>query len=254
MESGFLEDVEQHAVAVSGGTCDLPIIYRDVFSIAGAFTAPALKLRELLPTSRLVPAELLPGKGLLLFMAADCRDTSIGPHRQFAIMVPARYQPRYNPPLLPLLRMSASLSFEVFVWRFLLTSELGMRAGSEIWGLPASLADIDFEESAQAVTCRLREKGEEVLSLEVKKSPARMKTYFDCAFFSPQGRALLRTRADGISGSLGRGFRPGGARLTLGDNDLSHRIREIAPGRSVMTMYVPRGRMLLPEAEERLPL
>ena len=218
------------------------------------YTAPTLKLKELLPTSRLVPAEIYPGKGLLGFMAGNYRDTSIGPYREFIIMVPARYHPRFNPPLLPVLRMSASLSFESFIWQLPLTSEAGLHAGIDIWGFPKFIADIDFSEDSTWVKCSLAEKGENILTLEVKKNPARMKTYFDNAFFSVKDRELLRTQVNGISGSLGRSFKPGGARLTLGDHALSRRIREIAPGRSVMTMYVPQGQLILPEAEERLAL
>lgn len=254
MESQFFEEVEQHEVEITGGTCGVPILYRDVFAVVGVFTAPTLKLRELLPTSKLVPAEMYPGKGLLGFLAADYRDTSIGPYKEFIIMVPARYRPRFNPPLFPVLRMSASLSFEVFIWQLPLTSEAGLHAGIDIWGFPKFLADIDFSEDESTVSCRLSEGGEEILNLEVKKNPARMKTYFDYTVFSVKDRELLRTHVNGISSNLGRSFRPGGAHLTLGEHALSRRIREIAPGRSVQTLYVPRGQMILPEAEESLAL
>ncbi len=254
MESRFLEDVQQHEVKITGGTCDVPILYREVFQATGAFTAPVLKLKEILPTSKLVPAEIYPGKGLLAFTATDYRDTTIGPYREFVIAVPVRYRPRFNPPLLPVLRMSASLSFEVFIWQLPLTSQVGLHAGIDIWGFPKFIADIDFGESDGMVSCTLAEEGRHILTLEVKKNPARTKTYFDYTFFSVKGNELLRTHINGISASLGRSFLPGGARLTLGDHDLSRRIREIAPGRSMMTMYVPQGQLILPEAEERLAL
>jgi hypothetical protein len=254
MESRFLDDVEQHAVKITGGTCDVPILYKDVFAMVGVFTAPTLKLRELLPTSKLVPVEIYPGKGLLGFMAADYRDTSIGPYKEFIIMVPARYRPRFNPPLFPVLRMAASLSFEVFIWQLPLTSEAGLHAGIDIWGFPKFLADIDFAEDERNVSCRLSEGGEEILTLEVKKNAARMKTYFDYTIFSVKDRELLRTHVNGISGNLGRSFMPGAAHLTLGDHALSRRIREIAPGKSMQTLYVAKGQLILPEAEERLSL
>jgi len=254
MESQFFEEVEQHEVEITGGTCEVPILYRDVFAAIGVFTAPTLKLKELLPTSKLVPAEMYPGKGLLGFLAADYRDTSIGHYKEFIIMVPVRYRPRFNPPLFPVLRMSASLSFEVFIWQLPLTSEVGLHAGIDIWGFPKFLADIDFSEDEDTVSCSLSEEGEEILTLEVKKNPARMKTYFDYTIFSVKERELLRTHVNGISSNLGRSFRPGRAHLTLGEHALSRRIREIAPGRSVQTLYIPRGQMVLPEAEESLAL
>lgn len=254
MDSGFFQQVEQREVEITGGTCKVPILYRDVFLATGAFTAPTLKLNELLPTSKLVPAEVYPGKGLLTITAADYRDTTIGLYREFVIAVPVRYRPRFNPPLLPALRMSVSLSFEVFIWQLPLTSEVGLHAGIDIWGFPKFIADIDCGESDGMTKCTLAEEGKHILTLEVDKKPARMKTYFDYTFYSVKDNELLRTRINGISDSLGRSFRPGGARLVLGDHALSRRIREIAPGRSLMTMYVPQGQLILPEAEERLPL
>jgi hypothetical protein len=254
MDSDFFKDVEQHATKITGGTCDVPILYRDVFAMAGVFTAPTLKLKELLPTSKLIPVEVYPGKGLLGFMAADYRDTSIGPYKEFIIMVPARYRPRFNLPLIPVLRMAASLSFEVFIWQLPLTSEVGLHAGIDIWGFPKFLADIDFAEDERSVSCRLSENGEEILNLEVNKNAARMKTYFDYTIFSVKDRELLRTHVDGISSNLGRSFKPGAARLTLGDHAMSRRIREIAPGKSMQTLYIPKGQLLLPEAEERMAL
>ena len=214
MESKFLEDIEQHEVEITGGTCGVPILYRNVFAVMGGFTAPTLKLKELLPTSKLLPAEVYPGKGLLGILAADYRDTSIGPYKELLITVPVRYRPRFNPPLLPVLRMSASLSFEVFIWQLPLTSEAGLHAGIDIWGFPKFLADIDFSEDADKVACSLSEGGRHILTMEVKKNAARMKTYFDFTTFSVKDRDLLRTHIDGISGSLGRSFKPGGARRT----------------------------------------
>lgn len=254
MEERFFEGIEQREMEITGGTCGVPILYRDVFAISGVFVAPTLALEKHLPTAKLVPVELLPGKSLLGFLAADYRDTSIGPYREFIIMIPARYRPRINPPLVPALRMSLSLSFEVFIWQLPLTSEEGLHAGIDVWGFPKFIADIDFSEDEGSVSCSLSEEGEHILTLQVKKNAAKMKTYFDYNTFSVKDRSLLRTHVSGISSSLGRSFRPGAAALSLGDHPLSRQIREVAPGKSIQTLYVPSGQLILPEAEESLPL
>jgi len=254
MEHQFFEGIEGREVEITGGTVEVPILYRDIFAVVSVFVAPTLALKELLPTSKLVPVEFLPGKGLLGFMATEYRDTTIGPYKEFIIMVPARYRPRFNPPVTPALRMSLSLSFEVYIWQLPLTSEVGLHAGIDIWGFPKFLADIDFTEDENSVTCTLAEEGEHIITLEVKKTPARMKTYFDYTIFSVKDRDLLRTHVSGISETLGRSFRPGTARLTLGEHPVSRRIREVAPGKSVLTMYIPQAQLILPEAQERLAL
>ncbi len=149
MEGWLPEEVEQKEVAITGGSCAVPVIYREVFAVAGIFLAPTLKLRDLLPTSKLVPAEVMPGKGLLAVVAFDYRDTSIGPYREVGIAVPARYRPRFNPMLVPPLRMAASLSYEAFVWQLPVTTETALHAGIDIWGYPKFLAEIEFEESEE---------------------------------------------------------------------------------------------------------
>lgn len=254
MEDIFLEDVRQREVSITGGTCSVPILYRDVYAITGVFVAPTLALKEVLPTSRLVPAEIMPGKGLLGIMAFDYRDTSIGPYRELAIAVPARYHPRINPPVIPALRMAASISFEVFVWQLPVTTEVALHAGIDIWGYPKFLAEIEFEEGEKTVRCSLSEKGEHILTLEVRKSTPKMKSYFDINTYTVKGEELLFTSIKGISSSLGRSFIPGTARLTLGEHSLSRKIREMAPGKSVHSLYIPRAKTILPEAEMRLTL
>ncbi len=254
MEGQFFAGIEQKTLEITGGTCNVPILYRDISVIIATFSAPTLKLKQLLPTSKLVPVEMFPGRGLLGFLAADYRDTSIGPYKEFMIIIPARYRPRFNPPLLPALRMGASLSMEAFIWQLPITSEVGMHAGIDIWGLPKFMAEIDFTEDEKTISCDLSEGGKRILTLEMKKHPARMKTYFDFTMFSVKDNELLRTHVQGISPSLGRSFRPGGASLVLGEHPLCREIREVAPGKAMMTIYLPKGQLILPEAQERMPL
>jgi hypothetical protein len=254
MEGQFFEKVEQREVEITGGTCGVPILYRDVFAVAGIFVAPTLPLKNLLPTNKLAPAEILPGKGLLAFIAFDYRDTSIGPYRELGIAIPARYEPRFNPPLFPALRMAASLSFEAYVWQLPVTSEIALHAGIDIWGYPKFLADIDFTDDAKMVSCTLSENGQRILTLEVNLSAPKTKTYFDLNTYTVKDRELFFTSIKGLSGSMGRSFRPGAASLTLGEHPLSRKIREVAPGKSIQTLYIPHAQTILPEAESHLAL
>ncbi len=254
MEEQFFEDVQQRSVQITGGSVEVPILYKDVFAIGASFIAPVLPLKNLLPTSKLVPLQVLPGKGLLTFMAFDYRDTSIGPYKEFAIAIPARYEPGFNIPLFPVLRMGASLSFEAYVWQLPLTSELGLNAGKDLWGFPKFLAEIEFSEAEKSVMCSLSEEGEHILTLEVRLSNAKLKSYFDLNTYTEKDDKLLLTRSRGLSGEIGKSYMPGTASLSLGEHPLSRQIREVAPGKSIMTLYIPKGQLLLPEHEKSFPL
>jgi hypothetical protein len=255
MESTFFEGLEIKKREIRGGTVEVPVRYQQVFAVGGIFTAPVLPLQKLLPTSKLVPAEIIPGKGLLAVMAFDYRESSIGPYREVGIAVPARYRPRMNPPLFPALRMSASLSYEAYIWKLPVTTEIALRAGIDVWGYPKFMGEIEFTEDDEQVSCRLSEEGRHILTLTVRKFPTRLKTYFDLNTWTVKDDELLFTCIKGISSSLGRTFTPGRARLELGeDHPVSRTIREIAPGRSVHALYIPGAKIILPEAEQHHPL
>jgi Acetoacetate decarboxylase (ADC) len=254
MDEQFFEDVQTRPVEITGGSVDVPILYKDILAIAGSFIAPILPLKNLLPTSKLVPMQILPGKGLLTFMAFDYEDTSIGPYKEFAIAIPARYEPGFNLPLLPILRMAASLSFETYIWKLPLTSEVGLHAGIDIWGFPKFLAEIEFSQAEKSMTCSLSEKGEHILTLEVGLSNPKMKSYFDFNTYTEKDGELLLTRARGLSGAIGKSYKPGTATLSLGEHALSRQIREVAPGKSVQTLYMAKGQLMLPESEKSFPL
>lgn len=254
MEGRFFEDVEQRSVEITGGSIQVPIFYQDVFAIAANFMAPTLPLKDLLPTSELVPVEILPGKGLITFIAFDYHASSIGPYRELGMAIPVRHQPRFNVPLFPALRMAASLSFEAYVWQLPITSEVGLNAGMDIWGYPKFMAEIEFSESEKSVVCSLSEKGEHILTLEVGKPKPKMKSYFDLGTYSVKDDELLFTPVRGLSGAIGRSFLPGTATLSLGEHPLSRSIREVAPGKSIQTLYLPKAQIILPQVEKRFSL
>ncbi|OFW58020.1 MAG: hypothetical protein A2V52_07855 [Actinobacteria bacterium RBG_19FT_COMBO_54_7] len=254
MEREFFADVSQHTIEITGGSVEVPILYKDISTIAANFIAPVLPLKNILPTSSLVPLEILPGKGLLSFMAFDYRDTSIGPYKELAIAIPVRYEPRINIPLFPALRMAASLSLEVYVWHLPLDSEIGIHAGIDIWGFPKFLAEIEFSETEKSISCSLSEKGEHILTLEVGITKPKMKSYFDIKPYTVKDDRLLFTEIKGLSGGVGRSFLPGTANLSLGEHPLSRQIREVAPGKNMNTIYIPHGQMVLPEPDKSLPL
>lgn len=255
MEEGFFDGLEKTEVRITGGTVELPILYREATCITGVFTVPAAAVKELLPSPDLVPLLIWPGRALLGFSAFSYRDTSIGPYNEFAIGIPVRYKPSRNDWPMPALRMAATLSFDIFIWKLPVTSEVALNAGIDIWGYPKFLADIDFEDKADAVSCRVAAEGKHILTFSVRKMDAKMKTYLDLNSYTVKDGNILWTPVRGISTGLGRSFKPGTVHLELGDHPLAAQIGDLGISkRSATSLYIPNLQTILPAAEKTYPL
>ncbi len=255
MDKGNLGDMERETIQTASGPVELPILYQDTFSIASFFTAPTVGLKELIPTPRLNPVELWPGKSALCFIAFSHHQASIGHHREFWIAIPSTHQQSYRAYLMPALRMAASLSFQFFVWKLPVTTQVALEAGREIWGYPKMLAEIDFSEDPTGVTCRLAERGREIATIRVIKSRAKVKTYLDFNTFTLKDEKILWTPVRGLAGGLSRSFWPGASSVSLGNHALAETLKKTGLSkRPLMTLYIPHLQMMLPRAEAQYPL
>lgn len=255
MEIAFPEDTVRTPVETKSGKVELPILYRRARSISGIFLAPIFRIKELLPSGKLVPVEVLPNRTMMGFSAFEYQDTSIGPYNEVGITIPVRYLPSRNPVLLPALKMSASLNFDVYVWKLPVTTRIALDAGIEIWGYPKFLAEITFSESPSHLSCHLVEEGREILTLKVRKLKPRLKTFLNFNTYTILGSEILWTTINGFSGGMARSFRPGASKLELGNHPLADLIRELGlSSRALMALYIPELQATLPAAEKRWPL
>lgn len=253
MDNVFFNGIQQHEVVISGGvSCSLPFLYYNAYSFSAVFSVRTSMLKALLPSPHLVPLEILPGIGSMVFVAADYHSTSIGPYKELLITIPVRYRPSFNAPLLPLLKMTANLSFEIYVWQLPVTSPLGFQAGIDIWGFPKRLSELDFSETSKTLSCTLLEEGEEVLTLQVKKPKPKKKAEFNYDMFTELNGEILRTPVKGHSDAFGLSMMPGGAQLHMGKHPLAQTIAELKPGMSLQTIFMPDGQLILPEPKEHL--
>ncbi len=255
MEERDLDGMERETVHTGSGPVELPILYNDTLSIASFFAAPTAGVKELLPSPSLAPVELWPGKSTICFIAFSHHQASIGHHREFWIAIPSTYQQPYRSYLLPALRMAASLSFQLFVWKLPVTTQVALDIGREIWGYPKMLAEIDFSEDHGRVICRVAEGGAEVATMRVGKTKANVKTYLDFNTFTVKDQGILWTPVKCLAGGLRRSFRPGASSLSLGNHALAERLSEIGLSRkALMTLYIPHLQMMLPRPEAQYSL
>ncbi len=255
MEKTFFDCGKTDKVILSNGTrLGLPVRFHDWSMIMAHFPAPTAKVRKLLPSNYLRPAQVLPGKAIVTLTAIEYRDIAdLAPYQEFRITIPVLYRPTVNIPGLPLLFPNLFKRFGVYIRHMPVTTEEARVCGVEIWGEPRFMAEISFQESGRVRCCQLRAGGKDILTLEVQKTAVHERSFNHFTFTVKDGH-IRRTRTQ-FAGEIGVSLLKGGASYTLGDHPIAGELRALEMGKtSVERIYAPKVHSITYEAGELLPL
>jgi len=255
VDETFFAGVKIEKIQLSTGVrIELPVRYYDWSAIMAHFPAPAAKVQELLPTDRLKPAQLVPGTAVVSMVAMEYRHIAdIEPYNEFGIMVPVLYEPAVNLPALPLLFPHWFKRFGFYVHHLPVTTQEAYDFGVEIWGYPKIVGEISFDDVGEMRRCRLRSKGKDIATLEVRKLYTKAR-YMNFHSYTVKNGQLLRTLIQ-TQGQYGIARFSGGASYTLGEHPIAEELRAIGMGeRAVECLYAPQVKSMLYRASENLAL
>jgi hypothetical protein len=207
-------------------TVEVPQKYYDWSFIMAHFPASTARVRALIPTDTLQPVELLPRVAVVTLAAFEYRQpATLAPYNEVGIMVPVRYKPRSNVPLLPLLWPE---NYDVGFWihHLPVTTEEARAAGLHFWNFPKVLAEIRFRDVGWMRECELHEDGQHVLTLCAPVGETRTEPRQFYAFSVMNGqvlKTLVDTRAPYYAWNV-----PGRASFELGDHEVAQQLRHLA--------------------------
>jgi len=225
---------------------DLPILYfRDDF-FAAFFTADAAKVRDLMPSQRLHPITVSPGRVLVGVGAFNYLETSIGPYGEVGVVVPVIHARRAPPPLIPALLESRYPGFGNLVLHLPVTQQIARDAGRSEWGYTKFVADMRFANTPEHQECELREGGRHILTLRVAKSGIPTKDSRPLVTYSVHRGDLLRTVIP-QQGIACNALRPQGCFLELGSHEVAVGLRGLRISeRPVLSRYYVERSGILP--------
>ncbi len=233
-------------------TFELPQRYYDFGFIMAHFPAPSWTVRPLLPSPQLRPVTVVPGLALISIAVFEYHKVeNLAPYNEVAVMVPVRYNPALNVPLLPLLRPTAFKDLGFYIYRLPVTTQQACDVGVGLWNFPKTVDEITSKGSATEHECQWSRDGQVVLTLGVRKGLPVARAV-DFVAYPRKGNAILRTLVQ-TRGDYFQTLLPGGARLRLGSHPLADELRglriiPLALGRT----YVPHAQSLLHGPWERL--
>lgn len=203
---------------VDGIPFTLPVECRNSPVLMAGFTIDAEKARQLIPCSEVHPLVLWNGRGMLLVTVIDYRETTIGKYIEYSIAIACTHGNKPAPPLLPGLLMQLFGTGQ-WVVELPVSSEISVKGGKGIWGMPKHQAPLNFEIRDRSVSAQYDLDGQLATYVEIERPartlfPLRMAAANYCAF-----RGMMMKSYVYFSGKAG--FALGGkakARFIVGDH------------------------------------
>lgn len=120
----------------------MPVDTQDSRAFLAAFSIDPTRAAALLPTSQLHPFRL-GSRALLLITVVDYVQTDIGRYIEFSVAIACTYGRRPAPRLLPML-WKGRYGFGQYVIDLPVSTEISVKGGKGIWGMPKHQASLDF--------------------------------------------------------------------------------------------------------------
>ncbi|HEX4210434.1 MAG TPA: acetoacetate decarboxylase family protein [Candidatus Binataceae bacterium] len=209
-------------------------------AIIAAFPIDANKVRPLLQGNEIHPF-ILWNRGLLIVTVIDYRATNIGKYIEFSIAIACTHGRTQAPPLLPALMMGAFGTGQ-WVYDLPVSSEISVKGGKGIWGMPKHQANLDFAEGERWITSQYDLDGELAMRLEVQR-PERIWLPLNFGATNYCGyRGMLMKSTIYFNGKAGVSlFRDRAARIILGNSPRIQALKSIGlEPNAVATMYLPK--------------
>jgi hypothetical protein len=229
----------RHAL-VDGIPFTLPVKSEQSPALMAGFTIDADRAAKLLPGGEVHPLRLPKNRGLLLITVIDYRSTNIGRYIEFSIAIACTHGPRPAPALLPgLLRKTFGTG--QFVLDLPVSTEISVKGGKGIWGMPKHQANLDFTIAHDQVSSQYELDGLLAMRIELDRPgglrvPVNVGAANYCAF-----RGLLMKSYIYFKGEMEVALGPmAGARLYLGDHPRMDPLRDLdISSKPLMVGFLP---------------
>ena len=212
-----LEQQAGRYALVDGISFELPVRSEQTPALMAAFSIDPEKAARLLPGNELHPLRVW-RKALLVVTVVNYQITNIGKYIEFSIAIACTHGSRPAPRVLPLL-MQRTYGTGQYVYDLPVSTEISVKGGKGIWGMPKHQANLDFLVNDEWVSSQYDLDGQLAMRIDVRRPdrawlPVSTRGTNYCAF-----RGMLMASYIYFQGRLGLHFmRPGSARLTLGSH------------------------------------
>ena len=207
----------RHAL-VDGIRFSLPVNSEDSPSLMAIFPIDAGRAAELLPGEEVHPLRVWGSRGALVVTVVNYQVTDIGRYVEFSIALACTHGERPGPALLPALLLRRYATGQ-YVVDLPVSTEISVKGGKGIWGMPKHQANLDFVVSRRTVASQYDLDGQLAMRIEIDRPrlavlPVSAAAVNYCAFRGMLMKSYIYFRG---KGGINLPFRRS-ARLVIGDH------------------------------------
>lgn len=242
----------QHAFA-DGIKYVMPVNSDDSPVLMAAFPINKRAAASVLPGSEMRPFSL-GGKGLLVVTVVNYKSTDIGKYIEYSLAIAITHGTRPAPPILPLL-FQKTFKLGQFVVDLPVSTEISVKGGKGIWGMPKHQANLDFVVTDTTVSAQYDKDGHLGCYIEIERPaapsplglPLKLAASNYCAFRNMLWKSDIYFEATGDI-ALGAQAK---ARLILGDAPGVEPLKKLqVESKPVFTAWLPQAHGVLDDHYE----
>lgn len=242
----------QHAFA-DGIKYVMPVNSDDSPVLMAAFPINKRAAAAVLPGTEMRPFSL-GGKGLLVVTVVNYKSTDIGKYIEYSLAIAITHGSRPAPPILPLL-FQRTFKLGQFVVDLPVSTEVSVKGGKGIWGMPKHQANLDFVVTDSTVSALYEQDGKLGCYIEIERPaapsplalPLKLAASNYCVFRNMLWKSDIYFEAIGDI-ALGAQAK---ARLILGDVPGVEPLKELqVETKPVFTAWLPQAHGILDDHYE----
>ncbi|MCC5938179.1 MAG: acetoacetate decarboxylase family protein [Lunatimonas sp.] len=153
---------------VDGIPYQMPIQAKNAPAFMAGFSCDWEKANALLPGNEIHALKLPNGRGILLITVINYLDTSIGKYIEFSIAIGCTHGKKAAPRVLNAL-FAGLYGTGQFILDLPVSSEVSVKGGKGIWGMPKHQANLDFIDTPSNVSSQYEKDGQFVFRVEIEK-------------------------------------------------------------------------------------
>jgi acetoacetate decarboxylase len=235
---------------VDGIPFSLPVRSQRMQALMAAFPVDPGAAQALLPDRTMQLARLW-RKALLVVTVVNYQETVIGKYIEYSIALACVHRDRKPPPLLPFV-FGDLYQFGQYVCELPVSTEISVKGGKGIWGMPKHQASLDFKVSDKTVSSQYDLDGQLAAYVELTlprgpKLPLGVGASNYCQFRGMLNKSSVyfKGRASVAVGPWAHG------RFELGDHPRVARLKALGvASKPVFTVYIPEAHGVLDDHSE----
>ncbi len=166
-----LKQLRGTQAAVDGIHFEMPVDTLSSRAFMAAFPINAERAAALLPGKEMHPLKLW-RHGLLVVTVVDYRKTDIGKYIEFSLAIACTRGLKPAPRLLPVL-MRRTYGMGQYVVDLPVSTEVSVKGGKGIWGMPKHQASLDFDDDGKTVTSQYDLDGRPAVRIDIARPEGR---------------------------------------------------------------------------------